>query len=206
MVDDSIRPPGWRWFSQGCDAFKRSFPDIAKQIPWDKFYVCPLCLTAFSEEALINRFLTREHVPPEHSGGKRMTRTCGECNWEAGREVDSHARREADLHDLATGNLGQRLKAELSTSSGRVPIRLLRTGNTLLMFGVPKATDPEVHASVMNEFATPDENWFRLNCIYLVSRTNGHRQVGFAVRTWRSSRRSAIASSIDRNSTWSERR
>lgn len=139
------------WFRQGLEAFKQSFPGLAQKVPWDQFYVCPLCLHAFPEEALAIRFLTREHVPPECVGGKRMALTCGRCNWGAGQEADSHARREADLYDFAAGNLRE-IKAGLRTSSGRVPIRLSAAGNGLLMFGVPEATHPGVHASVMGDF------------------------------------------------------
>jgi hypothetical protein len=152
--------PGRLWFEQGCLAFKRSFPDIAKDVPRDLFYVCPLCLVAFDEEALAVRFLTREHVPPESVGGRRMVLTCGTCNWGSGRHLDPHARREADIVGFATGNL-QNLKAELSTPSGRVPVRLSVSGKNVQMFGVPKAASPSSHANVFRDVAsaTDEGKW-----------------------------------------------
>jgi hypothetical protein len=47
----------------------------------------------------------------------------------------------------------KKAKAQLRTASGRVPIQLSSSGNSLLIFGVPKATHPAVHASVIEGFA-----------------------------------------------------
>jgi HNH endonuclease len=148
------------WFDQGCDAFKRAFPEIAKNVPADRFYVCPVCLHAFGEEALALRFLTREDVPPKSVGGRKLALTCRQCNSEGGHEVDSHARREADLYDFAAGELRE-IKAGLITASGRVPIRLSASGRGIQMFGVPAATHPPTHARVMGDFegATGEGNW-----------------------------------------------
>jgi hypothetical protein len=38
-----------------------------------------------------NEILSREHVPPQSAGGKRMLVTCRGCNNRAGTELDSHA-------------------------------------------------------------------------------------------------------------------
>ena len=108
------------WFNQGYEAFSPSFPEAARTLSPDPFYVCPLCLTAFGEDALRDGRLTRDHVPPENVGGHRLALTCKRCNNDAGRNVDSHMRREADLLDFATGNVRE-IKARLKTSSGAVP-------------------------------------------------------------------------------------
>jgi hypothetical protein len=98
------------WFDRGCEAFKRTAPQLAAQIPFTRFYVCPLCLDAFSEQALVEstdgRYrLTNEHVPPQSAGGTTMVLTCGTCNSEAGAYLDSHMLREADAQDfLLRGN------------------------------------------------------------------------------------------------------
>jgi hypothetical protein len=125
----------------------------------DQFWVCPLCLHAFGEDALEARFLTREHVPPRGVGGKRMTLTCGPCNWEGG-AADSHAGKEAHLFEFAGGTLPE-IKASLKTRSGTVPIRLSGAGQGLQMFGVPQAASKEQHAAVFADFdaATHGENW-----------------------------------------------
>jgi NAD(P)-dependent dehydrogenase (short-subunit alcohol dehydrogenase family) len=81
--------PGREWFVKGSEAFRRAFPTLAAEVPRDQFWVCPLCLHAFGEDALEARFLTREHVPPRSVGGKRMTLTCGPCNWEPDQVTDT---------------------------------------------------------------------------------------------------------------------
>jgi hypothetical protein len=149
-----------RWFDEGCAAFKRSFPGVAKHVPSDRFYVCPICLRAYGHETLAAGILTREHVPPQSIGGRRMVLTCRRCNNEGGHAADNHARIEADLFDFATGNL-RRIKANLRTQSGRVPIRLSSEDRNFHMVGVPHASDPRTHAGVLQDFegATVGPNW-----------------------------------------------
>ena len=148
------------WFDRGCDAFKRSFPDLAKRVPADRFYVCPICLHAFAEPALALGLITREDVPPKSVGGRKLALTCRRCNSEGGHEVDAHARREADLYDFTAGDL-RAINASLETASGRVPIRLSAAGGSIQMVGVPAATDPLAHAGVMGDFeaASGDGIW-----------------------------------------------
>ncbi len=44
-------------------------------------YICPLCLGAFKGHlALKEPFLTLEHNPPSHCGGKEVALTCKKCN------------------------------------------------------------------------------------------------------------------------------
>jgi len=154
------RQPARNWFDRGCDAFKLAFPDIATKIPYERFYVCPLCLHAFDEQALAHRVLTREHVPPESVGGHRLVLTCRRCNSAGGHGSDIHVRREADIYDFANGDLGE-TKAILSSKSGRVPIRLSASGEGLLASCIPEATSAAVHAAVIEEFgrAAADGTW-----------------------------------------------
>jgi hypothetical protein len=149
-----------KWFDRGCDAFRRSFPQITKQVPFERFYVCPICLHAYGHESLAGGILTREHVPPQSVGGRRLVLTCRRCNSEGGHAADSHARREADLADFVTGDLRE-IRANLSTPSGRVPVRLSSKQRKLQMFGVPHASDPRAHAGVFQDFegATVGTNW-----------------------------------------------
>jgi hypothetical protein len=148
-LTSSVR--GRAWFYLASSAFKRSFPEVANQVPVDDFCVCPICVRAFGVQALEARFLTREHAPPESVGGNRLVLTCRDCNVGAGHQIDSHMRREADVMDFAAGQLKE-IKAGLVTKCGSVPIRLSASGSGLLMLGLPHATRPEVHASVMGQF------------------------------------------------------
>lgn len=151
---------GQDWFDQGCDAFKRTFPAIAVKLPAHRFYVCPICLTAFSEQALALRVLTREHVPPKSLGGKRLALTCVACNSGGGHGADSHARREADLIGFARGDVRE-IKAHLRTTSGRLPVRLSAGDGGVRMFGVPKAASKDAHDAVFGDFnaATGEGKW-----------------------------------------------
>ena len=148
------------WFDQGCEAFKRTRPDLALQVPWEHFYVCPLCLHAFNEEALTSRQLTLEHVPPQSVGGTRLALTCKACNSGSGAQVDNHMKREAHVHEFAVGNLKE-IKATIQTASGEAPVRVAVSGSNILMFGVPAATHPDVHKNVMGDFesASVGDGW-----------------------------------------------
>jgi hypothetical protein len=140
---------GRPWFYLASSAFKRSFPEVAKQVPHEDFYVCPICIRAFGIEALEARLLTREHAPPKSVGGKALALTCCDCNVSAGHQIDSHMRREADVFDFAAGDLKE-IKAGFSTESGSVPVRLSASGRGVVLVGLPHATRPDVH--VMGEF------------------------------------------------------
>jgi hypothetical protein len=129
------------WFDQGCQAFTRAFPHIAATLPTPNFYVCPLCLHAFGEDALEGRFLTREDVPPRSVGGRKIVLTCRRCNSGSGHDLDNHVRLEADLHAFATMTLEEEIHATLRAGSARMPIHL-SAGGSFKMFGVPKAAAP----------------------------------------------------------------
>jgi len=58
----------------------------------EEYYVCPLCLRGFKEEAIKSDILTFEHVPQKSIGGKKLLLTCDKCNSEAGYKFES------DLH------------------------------------------------------------------------------------------------------------
>lgn len=51
-------------------------------------YVCPLCLTSFSETD--HNQLSEEDVPQASLGGERITLTCKNCNSNCGSQVDVH--------------------------------------------------------------------------------------------------------------------
>lgn len=152
--------PARTWFDRGCQAFKLAAPEIAAKIPCDAFYVCPLCLHAFDEGALVRRQLTREDVPPRSVGGRRLALTCHGCNSAGGHRLDCHARREADIYDFHAGELNA-TRAVLKTRSGRVPISLSASDGAIRAFCVQKAAAQETHAAMMEEFgqAATDNTW-----------------------------------------------
>src|SRR5689334_201417 len=111
------------WFDQGCEAFKRSFPESAALIPFERFYVCPICLRAFDEVTLHDGAVTREHAPPESVGGTRVALTCKPCNDSSGSGADSDLRREADVIGFATGSMRE-VHAGFEVTGTTIPIRM----------------------------------------------------------------------------------
>jgi hypothetical protein len=154
------RTKGRAWFERGCKAFKESFPEFAARIPLDLFYVCPICLQIYTEEALAQGVLTREHIPPQSLGGRRLALTCKSCNSEGGHGADSHARREANVLGFFRGNVSD-IKGHLKTASGRMPVRLSSGDGGVQMFGVPKAASQASRDAVTGDFtgATGEGNW-----------------------------------------------
>jgi hypothetical protein len=144
-------PRSTAWFDGGYRAFSSTFPTVAAKIGSQKFYVCPICLSAYSEKALEVGALTREDVPPRSVGGRPVVLTCESCNSEGGHSADHHAAREAVVFNFAAGDLAE-IRAHVVTSSGRLPIRLSAAGNGILAFGVPQAVSPAEHQKVMADF------------------------------------------------------
>lgn len=72
----------------------------------EEYYLCPLCLRGFKEEAVNSDILTFEHVPQKSIGGKKLLITCHKCNSEAGHKF------EGDLHKQ------QRIKSFIQALAG----------------------------------------------------------------------------------------
>jgi len=77
---------------------------------YDRTYICPICLTHFSEEEAMNtdadNFLTFEDVPPVSLGGKANILTCKHCNNTCGHTIDVHLSermKEWDKHQFLPG-------------------------------------------------------------------------------------------------------
>jgi hypothetical protein len=76
---------------------------------YDKTYVCPICLTHFSEADLdvaLNNHLTLEDAPPVSLGGRADTLTCKSCNNGCGTGIDKHLverMREMDREQFLPG-------------------------------------------------------------------------------------------------------
>lgn len=148
------------WAELGQRAFSKAYPHLAEQVPFPDFYVCPLCLHAFNT-ANGSQAVTRDHVPPEKLGGRRMVLTCSKCNSHvAGTGLDADASHEADLYGFMEGNV-RPTKGALVTQSGQLPARLHAADNNVVIRGVPKAIDPANQTAVMSDFdwATQGENW-----------------------------------------------
>jgi hypothetical protein len=127
------------WFDLGAESFARVRPGLYNH----PIYPCPICLTTFTIEALAQKQLSAEHVPPESLGGRELLLTCTSCNNSSGTKLDSHARIKEDVQLALAGTLEHphRVKAmfgdlvvnaELHTSRGKyalqVPTKINKPG------------------------------------------------------------------------------
>jgi HNH endonuclease len=85
--------------------------------------LCPLCLTAFGEDAidLAEPELTEEHVIPSELGGRLLTLTCKRCNNLHGAEIDSHLIQRLRVEDSLEGAHDWPLKGRLEVAGMRAP-------------------------------------------------------------------------------------
>ena len=62
-------------------------------LPFDKTYLCPICLRPFSASDLSDdapNMLTLDDAPPKSLGGRASVLTCKSCNSTCGHEIDFH--------------------------------------------------------------------------------------------------------------------
>ncbi|WP_176741017.1 hypothetical protein [Streptomyces agglomeratus] len=78
------------WFDEGAPLFRQAIEESDAVLPPGDFYMCPCCMIAFSREAVTEKVLTEEHVPPRKTGGKGLLLTCSSCNSTHGSKFDSH--------------------------------------------------------------------------------------------------------------------
>jgi hypothetical protein len=85
--------------------------------------LCPLCLTAFSEEAidLDPPELTEEHIIPEELGGSLITLTCKKCKYTHGSKLDAHLIQMLRCHDTFAGFGKRPIRGNIEVAGIRVP-------------------------------------------------------------------------------------
>lgn len=130
-----------RWFDLGAESFARVRPGLYE----NPTYPCPICLTPFTIEALAQKQLSTEHVPPESLGGRELLLTCRSCNNSSGTKLDAHAKIKEEVQLALAGTLEHThrvramfgdvvLNAELHTSGGKyslqVPTKINKPGTT----------------------------------------------------------------------------
>jgi hypothetical protein len=124
------------WFDLGAASFARVRPGMYDQ----PTYPCPICLVPFTIEALADKQLSIEHVPPECLGGRELLLTCTECNNSAGTKLDAHAKIKEDVrlamrgrlarpHRIKTNIAGLHINGELHTSEGLYSLQIPRKIN-----------------------------------------------------------------------------
>lgn len=142
--------------------FQRGADALSLISPHNDAYCCPCCLRIFGRDALSNRLLTLEHVPPKSQGGKPIALTCRECNSTAGHLIDAALEGERTMRAL-----GQLARGAPPNFEQRVKL----TGGGIATNAIFKAEDGKVTILVKAQQNHPD---------------NFHTQTqGLRNRTWR---------------------
>src|SRR3984957_18561906 len=81
------------WFDRGASALAKACPGTCA-VPT---YVCPICCSPFTVEALNDGRLSVEHVPPQSVGGRELLLTCTACNNTAGTKLDAPAKMKEEV-------------------------------------------------------------------------------------------------------------
>ncbi len=141
------------WFDLGAAAFGRECPGTFEQ----PTYPCPICMTPFTSEALADKRLSAEHVPPKSVGGRELLLTCRVCNNSAGSKLDADAKTKEDARVATAGTLGRphrikatiaglRLNGELHTSEGKyslkIPSKINKPGTNEALRNVARVGTP----------------------------------------------------------------
>lgn len=93
--------------------------------------------------------LTREHVPAQVAGGRKLVLTCRECNSAAGAALEKHLGPARTLHEFATGTLTAPIPAHLVVGDGRVTVSLTASGSNVRVDEAANASDPAVVERVL---------------------------------------------------------
>jgi HNH endonuclease len=175
-------PKKREWFDLGAESFARVRPGLYDH----PTYPCPICLTAFTIEALAQKQLSAEHVPPESLGGRELLLTCRSCNNSSGTKLDSHARIKENVHLALAGTLEHPhrvramfgdlvVNAELHTSGGKhslqVPAKINKPGTSdrlqnVARTGAQMTVEPERYADLGAKIS-----WFRSGYLALFAVT-----------------------------------
>lgn len=138
------------WFDLGAAAFARVCPGMFDQ----PTYPCPICLTPFTIEAVADKRLSAEHVPPKSVGGRELLLTCKVCNNSAGTKLDADTKTKEDIRIAMAGMPGRphrikaqvgdlRVKGELHTSEGQyslqIPSKINKPGTNEALRSVARA-------------------------------------------------------------------
>jgi len=86
--------------------------------------------------------LTREHVPAEAAGGRKLVLTCRSCNFAAGSQLEKHIGPARTLQDFAAGTLTVPIPAQLVVGEDRITVRLTATGSNVRIDEAANASDP----------------------------------------------------------------
>lgn len=142
------------WFDAGASDFASTCPTFIRDyVPEDAgpVYACPLCVhrrdfRVFMRQAVAERLLTAEHVPPRSRGGQPLVLTCSECNHRAGARLDAHLATAARLAALP-------FEGRVTVTRGAIALNMSMhaDGDGVQLFGDPGRNNPALHASFFRD-------------------------------------------------------
>ena len=118
-------------------------------------YICPLCLTSYTQQEVNTDTITIEHAPQNALGGHEKALTCKECNNGAGSEIDCHLVNlieRLEFKEQVDGSKkegsfevsGQRIHGSLTYNNGNCELRLpIRSNDTRINLGGLMTTGDE---------------------------------------------------------------
>ncbi len=111
-IRDRRRTKLFQLYSQNLQFLKRYY-GIRFEPDFDEGYICPLCFKVFFLDALSEKYLTLEDIPPAKLGGKPRILTCQNCNHWSGTNLDSELINKLAFDDFLQG-------ISSATADGRV--------------------------------------------------------------------------------------
>ncbi len=136
------------WFDLGASAFAQACPGTYA-LPT---YVCPICRSPFTVEALDDGRLSVEHVPPHNVGGRELLLTCTACNNTAGTKLDASAKTKEDVRLAMAGRAARphRVRATIGeiTVNGQ-----LHTKDGSYSLTIPKEVNKPGTSKVVQQLA-----------------------------------------------------
>jgi hypothetical protein len=112
--------------------------------------LAPICLAPFTIEALLEKRLSAEHVPPKSVGGRELLLTCTVCNNSAGTKLDADAKTKEDVRIAMAGMLGRPHRIKATIGSLRVNGELRTSGGSYSLQIPPKINKPGTNEALRN--------------------------------------------------------
>ena len=130
-------------------------------------FVCPLCMSVFSKDALDPKYtpkgpeyrLTLDHIIPDALGGSLCTLACKECNNGMGNSLEAVLKEQFVVEDAVNGT--GKLRARLIGEFGNVAVDVnfpSNSGQTLLLEELPENSNPAHIKSLEKMLVGTEEN------------------------------------------------
>lgn len=109
------------------------------------YFMCPLCLRVFSEDALHSKLLTEEHIFPRavRGGYNLITITCKRCNSVSGSQLEKYLAEYFKILSFRNMEEGQRTRIRLTTGEGEIGGDVEFRGRIVLLYDNEGVSNPK---------------------------------------------------------------